>query len=133
MRFKWGLLNVTWWSFVGRNQEQLDAFGAFAAEGTAQIEVITVAWLKPWLQRLPTGPTTWEWEYEAFCDLMWPEISHSQADFNEDFQERSAGHWRVADVAGLKPYHALSPKEQGPVDVIRLHTFTLSVDLGWDF
>ena len=40
------LLNVTWWSFItGRNQEQLDAFGAFAAEGTAQIEVITVAWL----------------------------------------------------------------------------------------
>eukprot|EP00435_Cladocopium_sp_Y103_P045112 s2248_g12.t2 len=38
----------------GRNQEQLDAFGAFGAEGTAQIEVIT-------------------------------------ADFNEDFQERSAG------------------------------------------
>ena len=43
---------MTCWSFIGRNQEQLDAFGAFAAEGTAQIEVITVAWLKPRLRFL---------------------------------------------------------------------------------
>jgi hypothetical protein len=94
IRFKWGLLNVTWWSFVGRNQEQLDAFGAFAAEGTAQIEVITVAWLmKPrlrFLQVLQLGNGKMKL-FVTWCDLMWPEISHSQADFNEDFQERSAG------------------------------------------
>lgn len=30
------------WGVAGGNQEQLDAFAAFAAQGTAQLEVITV-------------------------------------------------------------------------------------------
>ena len=92
---------------VGRNQEQLDAFGAFGAEGTAQIEVITVAWMGNIGKPNHNG-------------LQKPAESRSrrtQADFNEDFQERSAGGRSKAHVPST-----YGTKEPNPVDVIHLHS-----------
>lgn len=78
-------------NFVGgRNQEQLDAFGAFGAEGTAQIEVITVPWLQvSFFHTLPTCYTsliTWTQPGKFWCNLQlhlttssgFPETGHGQ-------------------------------------------------------
>ena len=122
IRFKWGLLNVTWWSFVGRNQEQLDAFGAFAAEGTAQIEVITVAWLmKPrlrFLQVLQLGNGKMKL-FVTWCDLRSAILRlTSMKTFRREVQATAlTGRWRCWSKALSCPI----PIEQGPVDVIRLH------------